>query len=133
MYPSVYLQSRHFDITTNDPCYNILLWTVFCLIGERHSKGEFHVFVKELKPFNHDFLILAAKWKHFIILANLTWRHFCYCMLSCYFCIYVIIIYNFFRHGVNSTMEKKIRKINNCVLSWRACANLENFWSRLWL
>ena len=73
--------------------------------------------------------------KHFIILTNLTLRHLCYYMLFCYFCIYVIIIYNFFFfcHGVEffSTLKWKknssTRKINYCVLSKCACAKLKIF------
>ena len=71
--------------------------------------------------------------EHFIILINLTWPHFWYYMLSCYFCIYVTVICNyFFRHVVNSKMEKKIsssRKRNDCVLSRCTCAKLNIFLS----
>ena len=38
---------------------------------ERHSKGEFHVFVKKLKLFDHEFLILAAN-------ERACYYHYCY-------------------------------------------------------
>ena len=72
--------------------------------------------------------------EYFIILTNLTLRHFCYYMLFCYFCIYVIIIYNYFfpMELIFFQNEKKIfstRKINYCVLSRCACAKLKIFLS----
>ena len=85
------------------------------------------MFVKELKLFNHDFGYWQQMKEHLIILTNLTWRDFCSCMLPCYCCIYVIIIYNyFFRHGVGNKISST-RKINNCVLSRSACAKLKFF------
>ena len=74
--------------------------------------------------------------EHFLILTNLTLHHFRYYMLFCYFCIYVIIIYNyFFRNRVEFFPTRKwkknsnTRKINYCVLSRCACAKLKIFLS----
>ena len=68
--------------------------------------------------------------EHFIILTNLTLRHFCHYMLFGYFCICVIIIYNDFfgmEQLQNGKKNSSTRKMNYCVLSRCACAKLMIF------
>ena len=70
--------------------------------------------------------------EHFIILTNLTLRHFWHYMLFGYFCVYVIIIYNdcFAMEQLQIGKKKSsTRKINYCVLSICACAKLIIFLS----
>ena len=72
-------------------------------MGERLSEGKFHVFVKELKLFNHD-LLIGGKLKSTALFLQI-WLGaisivICYPVISAFmFC--------FFRHGANSEMEKK--------------------------
>ena len=72
-------------------------------MGERLSEGKFHVFVKELKLFNHDVLI-GGKLKSTALFLQI-WLGaisivICYPVISAF-------MFFFFFHWANSEMEKK--------------------------
>ena len=108
------------------------LW-VWQISTERHSEGEFHVLVKALKLFQHEFF-----FKHIA-----TW-HFHFSQ----WCFTVFVWFNNYLHSAvsladntiqqfiplwnwilfNSKTEKKTsstRKINYCAFSWCTCAKLK--------
>ena len=100
---------------------------------DRHSKGEFHILVKKLKLFDHEFFFSL-----FFCLKN--------CLDSA--CIQqfhwlIILLNNLFHFGAgffSTAKQKKIsstRKINYCIFSRCPCAKSKlsfprkNFWSEL--
>ena len=96
------------------------VWQIFM---ERHLKGEFHVLVKELKLFDHEFSSTT------LLLDILTFRSdvsvSLFCLILC--CIQqfhwlIILSNNLFPCGVESNPKRKkkssSRKINYCVFSW---------------
>ena len=69
------------------------------------------MFLKELKLFNHGFLILAANKRAFYCFYKLSLARL---LLSCYCCIYVIIIYNyFFAMELTQKLKKKFQYKKN--------------------
>ena len=110
------------------------LWQIFM---ERHSKRKFHVLVKELKLFDHEFFFKHIAIRHF----DFSQRCFTVFVLfnnllhSAISFAGIMLSNNLLRFGVeffsNVKREKhsSTRKRNSCVFSRCACAKLKTFLS----
>ena len=103
---------------------------------EIHSKGEFHVLVKELKLFDREFFFKHIATRHFDFSQRCFTAIFLFCLIIC--CIQhihwlIILPNNLFCFGAEFfRTEKKIssaRKGNYFAFSRCACAKLKVFLS----
>ena len=104
---------------------------------EKHSKVEFHVFVKEQKLLNHKFMILVAKERAFYYQFNFS--KFLLVLESIFYCwipIFSSICYVFWTFFSTKT-EKKFSVQGKEIIallagalsqSWKFSISRKNFW-----